>query len=330
MQRLAAALVALSAVPASTFAPTAALPRRSGPRRGLRAAPADEYDVVVIGSGIGGLSCASICAQEPGLSVCVLEQHYEPGGAAHEFCFTFPGGKPVPRSSLAATDAAWRFEAGPSLYSGLKPDLSPNPMSHVFDMIGEVPEYISYAGAADPPESAWGYIVPEVPEGYAVPIGARDFGWVLDTAGGPNAREEWQRIVDALLPLADGVMGYPTVALRPDPGALVTALKYAPAVAKAVVAGPKLVAPFGTVLEELDIQDAFIKNYLDMICFLLQGTPASSTLTAVMAYMMDDLCVPPLLLLLLLCTPTYPPSPGTRRTRPWTTPWAARAPSSTR
>ena len=60
-----------------------------------------EADYVVIGSGIGGLSAASMLAYY-GYSVVVLESHYLPGGVAH----TFERG-------------GFHFDAGPSLWNGM-------------------------------------------------------------------------------------------------------------------------------------------------------------------------------------------------------------------
>ena len=40
---------------------------------------APEYDAIVIGSGIGGLTTAALLS-ELGQKVCVLEQHYTAGG----------------------------------------------------------------------------------------------------------------------------------------------------------------------------------------------------------------------------------------------------------
>ena len=44
----------------------------------------DEYDVIVIGSGMGGMTCAGILARE-GEKVLVLERHYTAGGYTHVF-----------------------------------------------------------------------------------------------------------------------------------------------------------------------------------------------------------------------------------------------------
>jgi phytoene dehydrogenase-like protein len=46
----------------------------------------DNFDAVVIGSGLGGLTAGALLAKS-GLSVCVLERHTSPGGAASVFEF---------------------------------------------------------------------------------------------------------------------------------------------------------------------------------------------------------------------------------------------------
>ena len=53
----------------------------------LRADPKPDYDVVVIGAGIGGLICAALLAKEK-LRVLLVEQHYMVGG----YCSTFRRG----------------------------------------------------------------------------------------------------------------------------------------------------------------------------------------------------------------------------------------------
>lgn len=55
------------------------------------AEPPQAFDAIVVGSGIGGLTAASLLARVAGYRVLVLEQHYRPGGFTHEF--TRPGGR---------------------------------------------------------------------------------------------------------------------------------------------------------------------------------------------------------------------------------------------
>lgn len=45
----------------------------------------NEYDVIVIGSGIGGLTAAAFLSKVEGKRVLVLEKHYIPGGLTHSF-----------------------------------------------------------------------------------------------------------------------------------------------------------------------------------------------------------------------------------------------------
>ena len=69
--------------------PVLALDWDSFPRGEQSAAAKDTWDAVVIGSGLGGLSCAAAFARQ-GFKALVLEQHSVPGGYATTF--KRPGG----------------------------------------------------------------------------------------------------------------------------------------------------------------------------------------------------------------------------------------------
>jgi len=78
----------------------------------------EEYDYIVIGSGIGGLSSAAMLSYY-GYSVLVLESHYLMGGVAHTF-----------------EKDGFMFDAGPSLWNGMA--TRPwNPLREIMELIGE-------------------------------------------------------------------------------------------------------------------------------------------------------------------------------------------------
>ena len=97
--------------------------------------PSDSYDVIIVGSGIGGLSCASILAKY-GYSVAVMESHYAAGGAAHGFKVRQKG-----------IDGDFHFHTGPSFFAGLNPTLpskASNPLRTILDAIEEPVECAPY------------------------------------------------------------------------------------------------------------------------------------------------------------------------------------------
>ncbi|PLZ95503.1 hypothetical protein CEN50_22170 [Fischerella thermalis CCMEE 5268] len=131
----------------------------------------DIADVVVIGSGIGGLSCAALLARY-GFDVIVCESHSIAGGAAHAF-----------------ERHGFKFDSGPSLYSGLSYKPSANPLRQVLDAIAEDLTWVTY--------DTWGCCLPE--GDFDATVGADQFFEVLSQLRGQDAVAEWhhlQRIMD--------------------------------------------------------------------------------------------------------------------------------------
>lgn len=246
-------------------------PRLTAIRRAAAAnfdAVAGETDVVIIGSGLGGLSCAGVLAAA-GRRVTVCETHYHLGGACHTF------------KEKVKDVGEFHFESGPSLYSGLSMEASPSQLKHVFQIVGEEPEWICY--------DRWNAFMPEgevnVAVGYSEVIDK-----LLPRYGGPQAVQEWQRLMTALKPYSEAVYNSPPFcAIREDPWAALTIGRYWSRL-KNIPGGPeKLSEPFGDFLQANNVSDEFIKNYLGMFCFLLQGLPSYGAPTSMMAYMMADL-----------------------------------------
>ncbi|MGJ3247419.1 MAG: phytoene desaturase family protein [Elainellaceae cyanobacterium] len=216
-------------------------------------------DIVVIGSGVGGLSCAALLARY-GFEVMVCESHSIPGGAAHAF-----------------ERNGFTFDSGPSLYSGLSSTPSPNPLRQVLDAIGADLPCVTY--------ETWGCWLPEGQ--FKTSVGAEQFCEVLATLRGSQAVHEWRSLQQVMKPLKDAAIAIPPAALRVDWGALLTVGRFAPSLIQHLGKVPKLTGPFSQIIDDV-VHDSFIQNWLNLLCFLLSGLPASGTSTAEMAFMFAD------------------------------------------
>ncbi|MEM9484821.1 MAG: NAD(P)/FAD-dependent oxidoreductase [Cyanobacteria bacterium P01_F01_bin.116] len=218
-----------------------------------------QTEVVVIGSGVGGLCCAALLARY-GYDVVVCESHSIPGGAAHGF-----------------ERNGFLFDSGPSLYSGLSYSPSPNPLRQVLDAIGEDATWINY--------DIWGCCLPE--GDFDTQVGGDQFCEVLQRLRGNQAVEEWRHLQRVMQPLGKAAIALPPAAMRFDLNAVRTAGSFLPSLLKQFPHVAKLTGPFSRIMDGV-VHDTFARNWLDMLCFLLSGLPADGTITAEVAFMFAD------------------------------------------
>jgi len=216
-------------------------------------------DVVIIGSGIGGMCCGAILAKY-GYQVIVCESHSIPGGAAHSF-----------------KRNGYTFDSGPSLYSGLSNSPSNNPLRQVLDIIEEDLEWANY--------DAWGCRIPE--GDFDAYVGADHFCEILREFRGDDAVVQWRRLQQSMKPLADAVNVLPSLAMRFDLGAAISMGQYLPGTLSHLPNILRLTSPFSKIMDDI-VSDSFIRNWLDLLCFLLSGLPASGTVGAEMAFMFAE------------------------------------------
>ncbi|MBN8563310.1 MAG: NAD(P)/FAD-dependent oxidoreductase [Leptolyngbya sp. UWPOB_LEPTO1] len=216
-------------------------------------------DAIVIGSGIGGLSCAGILAKY-GYDVLVCESHAIAGGAAHGF-----------------ERNGFRFDSGPSLYSGMSYSPSPNPLRQVLDAIDEDIEWLNY--------DTWGCCLPEGT--FDTQVGAEQFCEVLQQLRGENAVAEWKKLQQVMAPLAKAAIALPPAAVRYDFGALLSVGQYLPKMLQNAIGLSQITGAFSPVMDKV-VSDPFIRNWMDLLCFLLSGLPADSTNAAEVAFMFAD------------------------------------------
>ena len=86
-------------------------------------------------------------------------------------------------------------------------------------------------------------------------------------------------------------MALPPLSIRGDLGVLSTAAtRYAPSLLKSFIEmGPqgafgasKLLRPFSEIMDSLELNDPFIRNWVDLLAFLLAGVKSNGVLSAEM------------------------------------------------
>jgi phytoene dehydrogenase-like protein len=227
------------------------------PRQARRSA--SDVDLIVVGSGLGGL-CAGAVAASYGLEVIVLEAHTTPGGAAHGF-----------------QQGDFHFESGPSLWSGLGAGPSANPLAQVLRLIGETVPVATY--------NDWGLLLPE---GHLrVGVGLDPFLEVVRQLRGASAAHEWRAFMESLEPLCQAARALPLIALRPGLGTASVLGARGMALVAQVGRLAQLGGAFGPLARQR-LSDPFLLHWVELLCFLISGSGMAHTSAAAMATLFGE------------------------------------------
>jgi len=237
-----------------------------------------EYDVVVIGSGMGGLACGAMCAKY-GEKAIVLESHIKMGGSAHSFTHAHEGGK-------------YSFEVGPSIFEGLnKPSL--NPLRILLDVLDSELPVETYQGLAywvptsnfdgTGPVRSWRFQLgdPEAPGGFYEALREH-------ASDGELAIKEFEALRARLKTLGGSTSAVSLLNLRQDPGFLATTAGSLPFVLTHPDVFADLPLTFDSLHKTVDVlvTEPFLRNFIDTMCIFC-GFPAKGAMTAHMLYILE-------------------------------------------
>lgn len=159
---------------------------------------------------------------------------------------------------------------------------SPNPLAQVLRLAGEEVPVTSY--------KSWLFFLPEGE--FRVTADGEAYAAELGRVGGPQTLRQWRRLERLLAPLVGVAGALPPAALRFDLGALQTTAKYLPKVLSAGPLAALLQRPFCDVMALAGVTDPFLRNMLDLECFVLSGVPARGTIAAEMAFIFSERNLP--------------------------------------
>jgi len=219
------------------------------------------------------LSCAALLGKY-GVSVAVAEAHTVAGGAAHGF---HKGG--------------FEFDSGPSYFLGLSspPGESINGVRQVLDAVGEtLPR-----GAA-----VYNSLNMYFPDGNFTCVADREsYRSAIRRFAGDDAVCEWDALEKAMGPLGDAAVAIPFAGMRADNGVFLTMAKYVKPLVVALGGGPRgkqgfedakwLRSNFSELIDQ-HVTNKWLRQLLDLECFVISGLKADRTSAAIMAFTFQE------------------------------------------
>lgn len=130
----------------------------------------------------------------------------------------------------------------------------------------------------------WMCHFPEPVGTFEMRIGTDNFNDVLQEAYGEEAVQEFAMLREKMQPLAKAAMCLPVLAVRNDPAALITLGRFLPRVLESLPALPALAKPYSTVMDDMGLKNQFLRDWLELCCFMLSGAPASGTPASEIGY----------------------------------------------
>lgn len=217
------------------------------------------YDVIIIGSGIGGL-CAGALLAKTGRKVLICESHSLPGGAAHSF-----------------SRDGFHFDSGPSFYCALNPPSS-NPLTLVLESIGESLPVIPY----DP----LGYY--HFPD-FTFPVYCNLDRYTEEVSKiTPQGAEELKLFHRSLLALDDCLKDISILHLSADWRVVFELISRSGlSLLKALPQLDKINSSTGRIMDRF-VSDSWVRQLIDLECFLLSGLKAEGTIAPEIAFMLGE------------------------------------------
>lgn len=231
----------------------------------MNAALVSDPDVIIIGSGFGGL-CAAAALTAYGMKPLVLESHTAAGGVAHGFTHRNAAG-------------VFQFDTGPSFFCSLVDHDSLNPLKHALDAVGERVSVTSYDRFIIDDVRLGSFHIHDDPAATLASI---------RSIAGPEAANQMGAFYKAVRPI-HGAMDVPAVALRGDWRiAPILAQRYAPSMLSLLPYARLVSQPISAVIDQAGVTHPVVKRILDVESFLLSGLKSDATITAEIAFMIGE------------------------------------------